>query len=202
MNKTKQSKASLLEILDNTEEFLVNDHDCNAELELLLHDFDDNYYGEGFIMIGNRELTIESIWTDERHGLIVHVNSDGIEADVYFASLLTQNQKCVIEMLRKRVEQMPDPSVQPTGMLKQYVDLKAKHPDAILLFRCGDFYETYMKDAEDAAKILGITLTKSSKRMDTNGKPLAMAGFPSHALDTYLPKLIRAGRRVSICDQI
>lgn len=87
-------------------------------------------------------------------------------------------------------------------MLKQFIDLKKKHPEALLLFRCGDFYETYQKDAEKASKILGITLTKSSKTKDQDGKPLAMAGFPYHALDTYLPKLIRAGERVAICDQI
>lgn len=87
-------------------------------------------------------------------------------------------------------------------MLKQFIDLKKKHPDALLLFRAGDFYETYQKDAEKASKILGITLTKSSKTKDVDGKPLAMAGFPYHALDTYLPKLIRAGQRVAICDQI
>lgn len=87
-------------------------------------------------------------------------------------------------------------------MLKQFMDLKKKHPDALLLFRCGDFYETYQKDAEKASKILGITLTHSTKTKDQNGKPLAMAGFPYHALDTYLPKLIRAGERVAICDQI
>lgn len=87
-------------------------------------------------------------------------------------------------------------------MLKQFLDLKKKHPDALLLFRCGDFYETYQKDAEKASKILGITLTRSSKTKDQDGKPLAMAGFPYHALDTYLPKLIRAGERVAICDQI
>lgn len=87
-------------------------------------------------------------------------------------------------------------------MLRQFMDLKKKHPDALLLFRCGDFYETYMQDAEKAASILGITLTKSSKSNDPEGKPLAMAGFPYHALDTYLPKLIRAGERVAICDQI
>ena len=80
------------------------------------------------------------------------------------------------------------------AMLKQYHELKAKHPDAILLFRCGDFYETYEDDAEACAKILGITLTK---RIDDSTR---MAGFPYHALDTYLPKLIRAGRRVAICD--
>lgn len=80
------------------------------------------------------------------------------------------------------------------AMLKQYHELKKKHPDAILLFRCGDFYETYEDDAADCAKILGITLTK---RTDDGTR---MAGFPYHALDTYLPKLIRAGRRVAICD--
>jgi len=89
-----------------------------------------------------------------------------------------------------------------TPMVRQFVDLKKKHPDALLLFRCGDFYETYMQDAEKSSKILGITLTKSSKTKDPEGKPLAMAGFPYHALDTYLPKLIRAGQRVAICDQI
>ncbi len=87
-------------------------------------------------------------------------------------------------------------------LVQQYLDLKKKHPDAILLFRCGDFYETYKDDAVKASKILGITLTKSNGRKDDEGKPLAMAGFPYHALDTYLPKLIRAGERVAICDQL
>lgn len=89
-----------------------------------------------------------------------------------------------------------------TPMLRQFLDLKKKHPDALLLFRCGDFYETYMQDAEKSSHILGITLTRSSKSKDPEGKPLTMAGFPYHALDTYLPKLIRAGERVAICDQI
>ena len=87
-------------------------------------------------------------------------------------------------------------------IIKQYNDLKQKHPYALLLFRCGDFYETYKEDAVKASNILGITLTKHSKRMDEEGKPLKMAGFPYHALDTYLPKLIRAGERVAICDQL
>lgn len=87
-----------------------------------------------------------------------------------------------------------------TPMMKQFFDLKAKHPDALLLFRCGDFYETYCQDAVTAAKILGITLTR---RSGSAGKTSTeMAGFPHHALDTYLPKLIRAGRRVAICDQL
>ena len=89
-----------------------------------------------------------------------------------------------------------------TPMLKQFYELKGKHPDAVLLFRCGDFYETYCQDATKDFKILGITLTKSSHTKDADGKPLAMAGFPYHALDTYLPKLIRAGERVAICDQL
>ena len=87
-------------------------------------------------------------------------------------------------------------------IIKQYNDLKQKHPNALLLFRCGDFYETYKEDAVKASNILGITLTKHSKRMDEEGKSLKMAGFPYHALDTYLPKLIRAGERVAICDQL
>lgn len=87
-------------------------------------------------------------------------------------------------------------------MMKQFVDLKAKHPDAMLLFRVGDFYETYQQDARKASQILGITLTKSNKHNGPDGKPAEMAGFPHHALDTYLPKLIRAGERVAICDQL
>ena len=84
-------------------------------------------------------------------------------------------------------------------MMKQFMDMKAKHPDAVLLFRVGDFYETYLQDAVTAAEILGITLTRRS-----NGAAAAteMAGFPHHALDTYLPKLVRAGKRVAICDQL
>ena len=87
----------------------------------------------------------------------------------------------------------------PTPMMKQFLDLKAKHPDAVMLFRCGDFYETYSTDAVVASEILGITLTK---RANGKGKTIEMAGFPHHALDTYLPKLIRAGKRVAICDQL
>ena len=85
-------------------------------------------------------------------------------------------------------------------MMQQFFDLKAKHPDALLLFRCGDFYETYCEDAVTAAQILGITLTKRNNGAGVKGDE--MAGFPHHALDTYLPKLIRAGKRVAICDQL
>ena len=85
-------------------------------------------------------------------------------------------------------------------MMQQFFSLKAKHPDALLLFRCGDFYETYCDDAVEAARILGITLTKRNNGAGVKGDE--MAGFPHHALDTYLPKLIRAGKRVAICDQL
>lgn len=84
-------------------------------------------------------------------------------------------------------------------MMKQFMAMKAKHPDAILLFRVGDFYETYSQDAIVASEILGITLTRRAK---TSANALEMAGFPHHALDTYLPKLVRAGKRVAICDQL
>ncbi len=89
-----------------------------------------------------------------------------------------------------------------TPMMRQFYDLKAKHPDAIMLFRCGDFYETYCADAILASEILGITLTKRSNGKAEAFAPIEMAGFPFHALDTYLPKLIRAGKRVAICDQL
>ena len=88
-----------------------------------------------------------------------------------------------------------------TPMMQQFFSLKEKHPDALLLFRCGDFYETYCDDAVDASRILGITLTHRNNAAGAKGKD-EMAGFPHHALDTYLPKLIRAGRRVAICDQL
>ena len=86
--------------------------------------------------------------------------------------------------------------------MKQFFSFKAQHPDAMLLFRCGDFYETYLQDAVDASRILGITLTRRSNGGQQNGAATEMAGFPHHALDTYLPKLVRAGRRVAICDQL
>ncbi len=93
-----------------------------------------------------------------------------------------------------------DKDIVLTPMMKQFLDLKAKHPDAVMLFRCGDFYETYSTDAVVASEILGITLTKRNN--GKGGQTIEMAGFPHHALDTYLPKLIRAGKRVAICDQL
>ncbi len=94
---------------------------------------------------------------------------------------------------------MNEEDITLTPMMKQFQDLKAKHPDALMLFRCGDFYETYSSDAVDASAILGIALTR---RANGKGKSIEMAGFPYHALDAYLPKLVRAGRRVAVCDQL
>ena len=87
-----------------------------------------------------------------------------------------------------------------TPMMKQFFSMKSQHPGALMLFRCGDFYETYGEDAVESARILGITLTRRNN--GGNGDSIEMAGFPHHALDTYLPKLIRAGKRVAICDQL
>ena len=87
-----------------------------------------------------------------------------------------------------------------TPMMRQFFEMKSKHPEALLLFRCGDFYETYCEDAIEASRILGITLTRRNNGGATGS--IEMAGFPHHALDTYLPKLIRAGKRVAVCDQL
>lgn len=86
-----------------------------------------------------------------------------------------------------------------TPLMKQYIEMKKKHPDAILLFRVGDFYETFSDDAITSSEILGITLTK---RANGTAASVELAGFPHHALDTYLPKLVRAGKRVAICEQL
>ena len=99
--------------------------------------------------------------------------------------------------IRQNEEEQKEKTQKATGIQKQWNDLKAKHPDALLLFRIGDFYEMYNQDAHKGSDILGITLTKRN-----NGAFEELAGFPHHALDTYLPKLIRAGERVAICDQL
>ncbi|WP_418854772.1 MutS N-terminal domain-containing protein [Prevotella sp.] len=122
-----------------------------------------------------------------------------VSPDVDGTQLHEENEHREYHEEEKRQQQQMS-NVPP--IIKQYNDLKQKHPDALLLFRCGDFCETYKEDAVKASNILGITLTKHSKRMDEEGKPLKMAGFPYHALDSYLPKLIRAGERVAICDQL
>lgn len=103
------------------------------------------------------------------------------------------------ETMIETVTEVKVTKVSETPLMRQYFEMKKKHPDAILLFRVGDFYELFGEDAQDASKILGITLTSRA-----NGKAdrIYLAGFPHHALDTYLPKLVRAGRRVAICEQL
>ena len=119
---------------------------------------------------------------------------------IYFLYLSSsKNEYLCPRYLLKRKDIKVANDIVLTPMMKQFLDLKAKHPDAVMLFRCGDFYETYSTDAIVAAEILGITLTK---RANGKEKTIEMAGFPYHALDTYLPKLIRAGKRVAICDQL
>ena len=103
------------------------------------------------------------------------------------------------ETMIETVTEVSVKKVAETPLMRQYFEMKKKHPDAILLFRVGDFYELFGEDAQDASKILSITLTSRA-----NGKAdrIYLAGFPHHALDTYLPKLVRAGRRVAICEQL
>ena len=112
---------------------------------------------------------------------------------------LCSDNRSIYSIKKEKERTVNEEEIVLTPMMKQFLDLKAKHPDAVMLFRCGDFYETYSTDAIVAAEILGITLTK---RANGKGKTVEMAGFPHHALDTYLPKLIRAGKRVAICDQL
>jgi len=92
-------------------------------------------------------------------------------------------------------------NIELSPLVKQFYELKSENPEALILFRTGDFYETYSSDAEEASRILGITLTKSSVRKNKDGELLKLVAFPHHALDTYLPKLIRAGKRIAICEQ-
>lgn len=104
-----------------------------------------------------------------------------------------------IDKCKASDDKMPDDSKADTPLMKQYREMKKKHPDAVLLFRVGDFYECFAEDAVIASEVLGITLTR---RANGKLKSIELAGFPHHALDTYLPKLVRAGKRVAICEQI
>ena len=121
-----------------------------------------------------------------------------LENELSFVSKTYQNAKAVSDelFLRQQSIKKKIESIKSQHKVVTYNELKAKHPDAILLFRCGDFYESYDDDAVDVAKILGITLCGHS------GIWTNLVGFPHHALDNYLPKLIRAGKRVAICDEI
>ena len=136
-----------------------------------------------------------------------HHVGDKFECDKYRIELYESedeisNAKEETPTTKEETKKAEEVKVELSPILKQFYELKAKHPDAVLLFRCGDFYETYGFDAWEVSKILGITLTKSFKQKDKDGKSLALAGFPHYAIDNYLPKLIRAGKRVAICDQL
>lgn len=120
--------------------------------------------------------------------------------DALGAQLAQDKLEAVANHIEQRTEDALKPKTAAAAIMRQFYDLKAKHPDALLLFRCGDFYEAYQQDAVDAAEILGITLTRRNGRGSVLER--SMAGFPHHALDTYLPRLIRAGKRVAICDQL
>jgi len=157
--------------------------------------------GEMRVMTPEEEKEYEKQQQEAAH-TDYHEEKDKAGAQEQKAKEAQEKAKQEQEQKEKEAQEKEKAKAVLTPMVKQFLDLKKKHPDALLLFRCGDFYETYMQDAEKSSKILGITLTRSSKTKDPDGKPLAMAGFPYHALDTYLPKLIRAGQRVAICDQI
>lgn len=142
----------------------------------------------------------QRLWlADDKRDYKIHL------AATLYSDILNGKQ----EVEKQSGQQNVQPTVKDTAgqaqeppIMKQYDKLKGKHPDALLLFRAGDFYETYRDDAAKASKILGITLTRNDKVKDKDGRPLETAVFPYHALDNYLPKLIRAGERVAICDQL
>ena len=138
---------------------------------------------------------------NEKHCKGAVRNEHGLKAFDFNWSPSCENNICFSWECETRLQEFIDARpehkvVALSPILKQFRELKEKYPDAILLFRCGDFYESYEEDAEKCAKTLGITLTKR------NSDRTRMAGFPHHALDTYLPKLVRAGYRIAICDQL
>ena len=139
----------------------------------------------------------------EEHGGTMRVTNGEEWADFYSRSDAERFAEAVVALDEQREEEAKkaaEARANLSPIVKQFYDLKDKHPDALLLFRSGDYYEAYQEDAKKCADILGITLTTSTKQKGLDGKALKMAGFPYHALDTYLPKLIRAGKRIAICD--
>lgn len=174
----------------------------NTEVDVYFYDSEkktveniDNAYGidsyedrEGFFLVRSDEYS-EAYRQLEEHDRIEHYEKP--------YKITNENNN-----LNDKVMKQESKQDELSPMMKQFLDLKSKHPDSLVLFRTGDFYETYQQDAEKAAKILGIILTKSTKQKGPDGNAVKMAGFPYHALDTYLPKLIRAGERVAICDQL
>ena len=124
-----------------------------------------------------------------RYAFLLRKRSGAILPKAIYTKLMAD-----VEASKAQAEQA---APQESALAKAFENMKAKHPDTLLLFRCGDFYEAYGDDAKAASEVLGITLTRTSRKDIT----AQMAGFPHHALDTYLPKLVRAGKRVAICDE-
>ena len=131
-----------------------------------------------------------------------HLVGEILNGDNYNIVLVERDLEIVKENAETEEATTTTAKEELSPMMKQFFEFKEKHPDAVLLFRCGDFYETYSDDAKEVSEILGITLTQSRSLKDKNGEPLKFAGFPHYALDGYLPQLIRAGKRVAICDQL
>ena len=136
-----------------------------------------------------------------RYAFLLRKRSGAIMPKAIYTKLMAD-----VEASKAQAEQAAPPesaapeaeqAAEPSALAKAFENMKAKHPDTLLLFRCGDFYEAYGDDAKAASEVLGITLTRTSRKDIT----AQMAGFPHHALDTYLPKLVRAGKRVAICDE-
>lgn len=133
-------------------------------------------------------MELNTIYKEQHKGLQTELNA--LNDFISQQRSLLHSMEGRAALLRKQIKE-----VEFKSAIKNYTDLKEKHPDAIIIFRCGDFYETYMDDARALAKVLGLTLTLSNKWG-------VITGFPHHALDEYLPKIIRAGHRVAICDQL
>ena len=197
--------AGLMQVNDDTVSSTGKNWEPVSPLYCLVEENDDSTF-KGLAKL----VEVEMISYGNQEDLVFHlVDLGGKAVEIYEPSalLLTKEDaghlhQSLAQYRERLAEEAKAREKELSPMLRQFLDLKKKHPDALLLFRCGDFYETYKEDAAKAAKILGITLTKSCRIKDDQGKPLAMAGFPYHALDSYLPKLIRAGQRVAICDQI
>ena len=134
-----------------------------------------------------------------RYAFMLRKRTGGIIPKAIYSKLMADVQASKPQAESAPQESAPEAerASEPSALAKAYAEMKAKHPDSILLFRMGDFYEAYGDDAKTASDVLGITLTRRNAKDCTE----QMAGFPHHALDTYLPKLVRAGQRVAICDE-
>jgi hypothetical protein len=212
----------------DTDEVFIQNHSDEERMSLRYQEGEayDEYMKRNHIPVSDRDrlLYMHDKYTDAQWNVIDSIfkagftkeNASEVGKRIATLSFVTSKQEAFdILVLNKTIspetvlpyydgvaEHFRSVNNELSPLLKQFFDLKEKHPNALLLFRTGDFYESYEEDAEKASKILGIILTKSTKQKGPDGNAVKMAGFPYHALDTYLPKLIRAGERVAICDQL